>query len=362
MQKYSFGLFEFDTFISNSNTNLQKSTIRLKTDLQGISYNIYIWNPESVSAKIADRSVFLYLTFRIFVFETTRNTIMTKPAHIRLRREVSNSFIYYKETKPFSTWHYHPEYELVLITQGKGKRIVGDHVGRFENDDLVLVGANIPHEWMCTPDYFEEPDIFKGEGIVIQFVRNFLGEQFMNSPENRALSDFLTRSIMGIEFLGETKRQIIRIMHAMEQMNSGEQLYALFDIFRIFITKPQIRLLTSAAYVSEYPVDIHDPMQRALRFILQNFQHNITIEQLLQETNMSNTAFSQRFKQTHRMTFKEYLQQTRIGYACKLLQEHDLNIAEIAYQSGFENISNFNRQFKKIKGITPTQYQNNLKS
>lgn len=77
---------------------------------------------------------------------------------------------------------------------------------------------------------------------------------------------------------------------------------------------------------------------------------------------MSNTAFCQRFKQTHRMTFKEYLQQTRIGYACKLLQEHDLNIAEIAYQSGFENISNFNRQFKKIKGITPTQYQNDLKN
>lgn len=282
---------------------------------------------------------------------------MTKPAHIRLRREVTNSFIYYKETKPFSRWHYHPEYELVLITRGKGKRIVGDHVGRFENNDLVLVGANIPHEWMCTPDYFEEPDLFKGEGIVIQFVRNFLGEQFMEAPENQALADFLARSAMGIEFRGRSKAQISDIMRSMDTMTPGQQLYAIFEIFRIFISEPEIRLLASPAHVTEYQADGHDPMQRALRFILQNFQRSITIDMLLHETSMSHTAFSQRFKTTYRMTFKEYLLQTRIGYACKLLQEHDLNIAEIAYQSGFENLSNFNRQFKKIKGITPTQYQ-----
>lgn len=282
---------------------------------------------------------------------------MTKPAHIRLRREVSSSFIYYKETKPFSLWHYHPEYELVLITRGKGKRIVGDHVGRFENNDLVLVGANIPHEWMCTPEYFEEPDIFKGEGIVIQFVHNFLGVQFMEIPENKSLADFLARSAMGIEFLGRSKEWIIARMLDMESMTPEQQLYAIFDIFRIFISAPETRTLASPTHFTECQADLHGPMQRALRFILQHFQHNITIEMLLHETNMSNTAFSQRFKQTFRMTFKEYLLQTRIGYACKLLQGDDLNIAQIAYQSGFENISNFNRQFKKIKGITPTRYQ-----
>lgn len=283
-----------------------------------------------------------------------------KLANIRLLQEPSNSFIYYKETKPFSSWHYHAEYELVLITNGCGRRVVGDHIDRFENNDLVLLGSNTPHEWLCDPEYYQEPDNFKGVGIVVQFVHDFLGDKFMDIPENISLKAFLALSSRGIVIEGETKNRIISLMLRMNGESDRERLYTLFSIFRIFSSTSEVRVLASPSYIESMRLNIDEPMQKALRYILQNFQKNITIKELLEETNMSNTSFCAAFKHAHRMTFKEYLLNIRVGYACKMLTEDSHNISEIAYISGFENISNFNRQFKKIKGITPTQYQDKI--
>ena len=111
-----------------------------------------------------------------------------------------------------------------------------------------------------------------------------------------------------------------------------------------------------------FHIEGNHPMQKALEYIHQNFHRKVSMKELLGVTSMSNTAFCMAFKKTYRMTFKQYLLNTRIGYACKLLSDGTLNISLIAYNSGFENISNFNRQFKKLKGITPSQFQNKLES
>jgi len=284
-----------------------------------------------------------------------------KVAKVRLLQEPHKSFIYYRENNPFTKWHHHPEYELCLITKGRGKRMIGDNIDRFENNDLVFIGAFTPHESLCDPEYFDDPEGFQGEGIVIQFVYNFLGDNFFRLPENINLNRFITESSRGYVFLGRTKRQISAIMLKMQNMTDQDRLYALLNIFRIFSKTNEYRTLSSPAFSGPFWLDDYSSMQKASRHIMQNFQNNINIRDLLKITNMSNTAFYETFKKTYRMHFKDYLLNIRVGYACKLLTEDTYHISEIAYHSGFGNISNFNRQFKKIKGITPSQFQEQIR-
>ncbi|MBN2775725.1 MAG: helix-turn-helix domain-containing protein [Prolixibacteraceae bacterium] len=279
-----------------------------------------------------------------------------KVANVRLLQEPDKSFIYYIENNSFTLWHHHPEIELCLITKGEGKRMVGDNIDRFEDNDLTLMGIDTPHEFLCDPKYFNMAGGFSGEGIVIQFLYDFLGEEFFKIPENRNLNNFILGAERGYCFFGETKQKIISIMLKMKDMNEVERLFSLFSIFKIFAVTKEYKVLSSPAFGHPFWQDGTGAMQKALKFILQNFQKHIGINDLLQVTNMSNTAFYAAFKNTYRMTFKEYLLNIRIGYACKLLTDPAQNISSIAYESGFENISNFNRQFKKIKGITPSEF------
>jgi AraC-like DNA-binding protein len=285
-----------------------------------------------------------------------------KVAKVRLLQEPDKSFIYYKENNPFTPWHHHPEYELCLITKGRGRRMVGDNIDRFENNDLVFIGSYTPHECLCDPEYYDHPDGFQGEGIVVQFLYDFLGEKFFKVPENSSLNKFIIESSRGYSFYGETKNKIIAIMLKMNELSDTERIFALFSIFKVFATTSEYNLLSSTALAEPFWMNEAGTMQRAFKYILQNFQKPIVISDLLKITNMSNTSFYASFKKTYRMPFKDYLLNIRVGYACKLLTDESQNISGIAYDSGFGNISNFNRQFKKIKGITPSQYQEKIRT
>ena len=280
-----------------------------------------------------------------------------KVQEIRLIQEPTSSFILYHEKNPFTRWHYHPEYELVLIRKGRGRRMVGDHIDRFADNDLVLIGSNLPHEWLCDRKYFENNSGFLGEGIVIQFLRNFLGDRFLEIPENYMLKKVLENSLRGIELGGESKHKIKHYMLKMLDQNPSDRFYSLFNIFQALTELENQAFLSSPASLEPVRLKGHEPMRKALDYILQNYQQRIEIKDLLQITNMSNTAFYAAFKTTYRMSFKSYLLKIRVGYACRLLTDGAMTISEIAYDCGFENISNFNRQFKKIKEITPSEFQ-----
>jgi AraC-like DNA-binding protein len=280
-----------------------------------------------------------------------------KIAKIRLIQEANKSFIVHNERSPFAPWHHHPEYELVLILKGKGKRMVGDHIDRFEENDLIFTGSFLPHQWICDNENLES---LQNEAFVIQFVQDFLGDKFFELPENTALKKFLGESSRGYEFYGESKSKIISILLGMITMNDVARLYALFSIFEIFQASKEYRFLSSPASVETVVLGGNEPMQKTLKYILQNFHNQIQIKDLLEVTNMSYATFYSKFKHAYILPFKDYLLNIRIGYACKLLIVETLNIAQIADDCGFENISNFNRQFKKIKGMTPSQFQKQL--
>ena len=279
-----------------------------------------------------------------------------KIAKIRLLQEPCKSFIVHHEKSPFSPWHHHPEYELVLILKGKGRRMVGDHVDRFEENDLIFTGPYLPHQWICD----ENSDSSQNEAFVIQFVHDFIGEKFFEAPENATLKKILYESSRGYEFYGKSKTEIISILRSMITMNDVERFYALFSLFKVFQSSDEYHFLSSPASVESLLLKGNEPMQKTLQYILQNFQKQIQINDLLKVTNMSYGTFYSNFKHAYILSFKDYLLKIRIGYACKLLINEEQNIAQIAEECGFENLSNFNRQFKRIKNMTPSQFQKQL--
>jgi AraC-like DNA-binding protein len=280
-----------------------------------------------------------------------------KIQEVRLFNAPGKSFIWYQEKDKFHEWHHHPEYELVLITAGKGIRIIGDHIDRFEENDLVLLGPHLPHEWRINAEFFQFSGDFIGEAIVIQFLPDSFGERFFELPENINLREILTKSLQGLRIYGGVSVEIISIMKRMFQMNDTQRLYALFSIFNFLSFSKEYRLLSSPVFCVPFRTKENEPLQKVVQYILQNFQKDIKISDLLQISNMSRTTFFIAFKRTYGMTCKKYLLRLKVGYACRLLGEGRMNISQIAYESGFENMSNFNRRFKIIKDCSPKEYR-----
>ncbi|MBK8882946.1 MAG: helix-turn-helix domain-containing protein [Bacteroidales bacterium] len=285
-----------------------------------------------------------------------------KLENTKLLQDPDKSFIVHHETKSFARWHHHAEYELVLIMNGKGKRMIGDHIDRFEQHDLVLLGSYLPHEYLCDEEYTNHPGGFQGKAIVYQFLKDFLGSQFFEIPENRNLNRILGESYRGLQFYGKTRDRLTALMEKSYNLDGPERFYSLMAIFRVLGQTREYKLLSSPGFMKPFQNQGYDPIQKALEYLVQHFQEEISMKEMLSITNMSNSAFCNSFKKTCRMTFKEYLLNVRVGYACKLLTEDTLNISQIAYNCGFENLSNFNRQFKKIKSVTPSQFQQNANS
>jgi AraC-like DNA-binding protein len=279
-----------------------------------------------------------------------------------LLKDPDKSFIIHHEIKSFSGCHYHPEYELVNILNGKGMRQVGDNIDRFRQNDLVLVGSYLPHAWICDSDYNYGPKGFQGEAVVVQFLPDFLGPQFMEIPENRQLKEMLRESSRGIRFTGKTRERISSLLSESYNLDGADQLYVMLSIFNILSKTKEYMLLSSAGFIEPYHKEGNEPVQKALDHILHNFQKEISVKEMLDITNMSNTTFCMAFKRITRMTFKEYLINTRIGYACKLLTSSQLAINQIALCCGFDNISNFNQKFRKIKNVTPSAFRRQTES
>ncbi|MEO9894180.1 AraC family transcriptional regulator [Aurantibacter sp.] len=279
---------------------------------------------------------------------------------IRLFKESNQSFIYHIEEKDFGIYHHHPEYELVYIKKGKGVRIVGDNINEFSKNDLVFLGPYLPHVWRCDDSYNNADGSFSGKGYVIQFLKEFLGKQFLQLTENQKLSTFFSKSFRGCKFYGDTKKKLVGIIISMQTMTPTQRLYALLSILEILGTTEEYEFICSPAfYITDKSLK-NNPLHEVVEYILKNFKEDIKLKDVLEIANMSNTQFFLAFKKTYRMPFKSYLLKLRIGYACRLLADPLRNVSQIAYESGFENLSNFNRHFKSINQCTPTAYRKKL--
>lgn len=277
----------------------------------------------------------------------------------RLPKDSDKSFIVFEEIGTYfpCPWHYHPEYELVLVTKSTGRRMVGDHIGIFQEDDLVFMGTMLPHVWVNDSIYQYGKVDHKAEAIVIQFVKDFLGERFMDIPEINRFTSFLRMSDRGMVIKGKTKDRIVSIMKRMPALNGLQRLSALFTIFDLLSTTKEFEPLASPGFIQKFQFDSSERFKKITEYIMHNFDEDIALTEIAAFSNMAVTTFCNFFKKNYRVTFVEYLNSVRIGHACKLLGQENQNIIQVAYESGFNNIANFNRQFRKYKKMTPSEYR-----
>lgn len=282
----------------------------------------------------------------------------------RLPQDFDKSFVVFRETgKCFPCpWHFHPEYELVLVLRSTGRRMVGDHIGYFDEGDLVFMGSGIPHVWMNDQQFFDGEATYEADAIVIHFMESFLGEKFLSIPEMENFKNFLRLSSRGMAYYGETRIKINTLMKEMVSMNGLKRLSTLFDIFDVLSNSTEYKLLASPGYTQKIELKASDRFGKVTEYIMRNFDKEITLPEVASVANMSVTTFCNFFKEHFRVTFVEYLNTIRIGHACKLLADQDQNIVEIAYESGFKSLANFNRQFKRFKNMTPTEYRRTISS
>lgn len=253
-------------------------------------------------------------------------------------------------------WHFHPECELVLVTEGTGKRFVGDHISHFSPGNLVLLGSNLPHWYRSDAAYYDHDPVLQAASLVIQFHPNFPGHSFFELPEATNIKKLLKKSAMGVEILGDTRKRIITLMTAISRLEGMERLLHLLSILHIIASSGETRVLSNPGTTA---VNIKDSerINKIYEYVMSNFTRPIQLSEISARLNMCSSTFCRYFKNRTRKNFTYFLNEIRIGHACKLLIEGDYSVTEICFMSGYNNVAFFNRQFKTFKGKTPKEFR-----
>lgn len=253
-------------------------------------------------------------------------------------------------------WHFHKEYELVLIDKSSGTRFIGDNVCHFDDGDLCLIGSNIPHLYRNSEEYYAKNSKLKARSIFIHFTKDFLGNHFFDVPEMKLVNKLLDRSSLALDIQGKTKKIITSRLQNMMEEKPPQRLLSLLEMLVKLSQSNDLKPLLSSGFSANTSGD-SDKINHAFQFIMKNYTEEIYIHDISSTLNMSVAAFSRYFKHHTRKTFSDYVTEIRIGHACRMLMENNYSISEISYQSGFDNLSNFYRHFKKITGIIPKEYR-----
>ncbi|TAN11258.1 MAG: AraC family transcriptional regulator [Chitinophagaceae bacterium] len=281
-----------------------------------------------------------------------------KPILRKIDTGYNYSFSVREDVGPYlyNHWHFHPEVELTLIRRGAGMRLVGDSMEPFSDGDLILLGSNLPHLWRSDPEYFKDKGDLHVEAVAIHFMENFWGDTFLDMPEIQPIKELLQRAKRGIQMTGKIKSKMTAMMERMLDAESAERITLLLSMLQLLSGSNEYQLLSSAGFSKTYNRGYTDNINHIYNYTLEHFHEKICIRELAAIANVSPHSFCRYFKSHTMKRYWQFLLEVRIGYACKLLLENKMSISQICYSCGFNNLSNFNRQFKEITGMTPSGY------
>jgi AraC-like DNA-binding protein len=249
--------------------------------------------------------------------------------------------------------HYHPEIEILLIEQGTGIRFVGDSAEPFAPGDLVMIGPNVPHEW-CSD---KNSTTTQSEAIYILFNPEILGTNFWELPETKIILKIIQQSERGIKLKGKTRDEVALLMKTIDTSYGFSRIKILLNILELIAFTNEYQYLASPNI--QNPIDDRDTkrLNDVHKYIIDNIHQEISLDKAASIANLSKPAFCRYFKRRANKTFIQFLNEIRIGQACRLLVNENFSVAEICFSCGFVNISYFIMQFKKITGYTPLGYR-----
>lgn len=256
-------------------------------------------------------------------------------------------------------YHFHPELELTLIISGEGKRFVGNQVSDFGPGDLVLLGENVPHCWQNNRgDLLTEEDPKGSQALVIHFPKEFLGPAFLDKYEFQGVKKLLEKAKSGLSIVGLSQDRIAREMLVLKELAPFPRLLSFLNILHVL----------SNATADLHPIDASDRtydlsqidlerINKVYAYVIANYTQEVHLDEVAHLANMTETAFCRYFKKTTNKTFVELVTEFRIKHACQLLRNTSKTMVEICFESGFGNLSHFNKQFKEWMKVPPLQYR-----
>lgn len=252
---------------------------------------------------------------------------------------------------PFD-WHYHPECELTLITESQGQRLVGDGIADYGPGDLVLLGPNVPHSWRSGPMKSEAPTTHRA--VVIQFRHNFLGENFFELKEMESVARLLGRAANGLAF-GHTRtgRKVASYIADLPSLVPAKRLAKLLSALADLASENDARVLSTLQLKPTCRGADQQRIDAVCLYLNDHFGDEIDFAELAERLHMDQASLCRFFKRATGRTMTAYLNELRVGAAAQLLIDTDKSVLEIGFRVGFGNYSNFNRQFKRIKGYGP---------
>ncbi len=254
-------------------------------------------------------------------------------------------------------WHFHPEYELTYILNSKGTRYVGNSIENFSDNDLVLIGPNMPHCWISSPDLSES-----ARAIVIYFTEEFVDKTWMQSTEFVSIRQLLDLSNKGVKFDKALALTLKQKFFELQELPSLDKLISVLKILQELAEEAKPHVLCKQGFSQELNHSHSEWINKVYKFIESNYNKKIALTDISKEVNMSEEYFSRFFSKTMKKSFFEFLNEYKINRACKLLIETDKQISEVCYAAGFESVPFFYRQFKKFKNCQPKNYRLNYQS
>lgn len=247
-------------------------------------------------------------------------------------------------------WHFHPEYEIVYVEAACGFRHIGNHISKYEGSDLAFIGPNIPH---LNFDYGVKEKV---NTVVIQMKENFLGEVFLALPEIEPIANLFERAKRGLTFSGETKWLVSQKMRNIATLPHFEQLITLLEVLNLLAKSTDVEALEVKPISGVSVLKEQQRLQKVHHYIEVNYQQEIDVNEVANLCNLTTAAFCRYFKKATHYTFTDFLNHFRINQSKSLLLQHK-NVTEACYESGFSNLSYFNKTFKKITGENPSAFK-----
>lgn len=282
-----------------------------------------------------------------------------KPLYQDLPFPIDSHIHYYIEDLPhfIVPWHYHPAIEKMYITRGIGTRFVGDCIEQYEEGDVCMIGPNLPHEWRNDDAYFDKESGLRATCICLFFKREIFDPNFIRLPEMNNIRDLIERSRRGLKFTGKSKLEITRFIRSSVNDVGVRKVTNLLTLLELMATSTEYELLASVGFTNSVNSEDFERFNKVYKFLVKNFATSIRLEEVSTLVGLTPTAFCRYFKERTKKTFVEYLNEMRIGYSKKLLLENKMKISTISGEVGFPNLSNFISQFKKVTGMSPSQFQ-----
>ena len=268
----------------------------------------------------------------------------------------ARSYNYKSFTYP---WHFHGEYEMLYVEKGYGQCIIGDSIIDYSDETLLLFGSALPH-CMKNPPEYDKDDNLRVNGTIIKNKKDFMQYSFTHYVQFININTLLNESNRGLKISVKNKQEISLLLKQIPEAEGMEQIILFLRLLQELSLIKKREFAASPNY-NPVPAEFKNKkIEKVVAYINKRYTNNITLDEISSYAAMNPSAFCRYFKDNTGKTLKQYITDMRIGYACKLLADDRLNISEISIECGFDSAVHFNRCFKSVTSVTPTEYRKKI--